>query len=246
VLVRLGTFTAALERPSRPPSSAHDSDDGRERLVYDDLTLYSTSAEDCLVAHLTLIVPTGMRLLVTGTDEARRALFRATALGRDKPGGRVVYPSSQRILFLPERPYLPPAKLRELVVRSGREHEIHDENIETVLRDLGLGPALRRVGGLDIEGDFSHVLSLAEQQLLAVARVVLARPAFVVLHNPGTTLAPEQLSLALARFSEASITYLTLGGTDGPPGSYDAVLELHAGGAWGFRSGSASERSRVG
>jgi putative ATP-binding cassette transporter len=104
-----------------------------------------------------------------------------------------------------------------------------------VLRGLGLEAALKRVGGLDVEGDYSHVLSLGEQQLLAVARVVLARPAFVVLHNPGSTLAPEQLELALARLTDASITYLTLGGVDGPPGAYDAVLELHAGGAWGVR-----------
>jgi putative ATP-binding cassette transporter len=90
------------------------------------------------------------------------------------------------------------------------------------------------VGGLDVEGDFSHVLSLGEQQLLTLARVVLASPAFVVLHNPGTTLAPEQLSQALARLSEAGITYLTFG-MEAPHGVYDAVLELHAGGTWGFR-----------
>src|SRR5690606_5885488 len=62
-------------------------------------------------------------------------------------------------------------------------------------------------------------------QLLTLARVVLARPAFAVLHNPGTTLAPEQLTRAMARLSEANITYLTFG-TEGPPGVYDAVLEL--------------------
>jgi putative ATP-binding cassette transporter len=141
-------------------------------------------------------------------------------------------------LFLPERPYVPSATLRELVVHSGSEHVPDDEAIEGVLRDLGLDSALSRVGGLDEECDFAHALSLGEQQLLAVARVVLAAPIFVVLHNPDSTLAPEQLELALTRFRAASITYLTLGVSDTPSGLYDSVLEIHAGGHWGFRRAS--------
>ena len=54
-----------------------------------------------------------MRLLVTGTDEARRALFRATARGRDGQEHRVVCPGAQRVLFLPERPYVPAGTLNE-------------------------------------------------------------------------------------------------------------------------------------
>jgi putative ATP-binding cassette transporter len=235
VLVRIGTFSAALERTSSPPRAPREDEAGTPRLVFDNLTLFSASSGECLIAGLSLTVPAGTRLLVTGTDEARRALFRATALGHSGPEGCVVHADAQRVLFLPERPYVPPATLRELTLRTGHEHDLRDEEIVAVLRSLTLEPVLKRVGGLDIEGDFSHLLSLGEQQLLAVARVVLAAPAFVVLHNPGSTLAPEQLTLALARLSQASITYLTLGGVDAPPGSYDAVLELHAGGTWGFR-----------
>jgi len=235
VLVRLGSFSAALDRPRRMSTSLNAAGDA-EQLVFDDLSLHSKSTGECLVAHLKLSVRTGTRLLVTGTDEARRALFQATALGRGVPEGRVLYPGEQRVLFLPERPYIPPATLRELIVRSGHEHDFSDGQLEELLRELGLGSALKRVGGLDLEGDFSHVLALGEQQLLALARVVFAQPAFVVLHNPATTLAPEQLEAGLARLDRANITYLTLGGTDAPPERYDAVLEIHAGGTWGFRT----------
>jgi putative ATP-binding cassette transporter len=235
VLVRLGGFTAALDRPSAAPAAAAANGDGREQLIYDGLTLRSPDTGECLVDRLSLTIAPGTRLLVVGTDEARRALFRATALGRNAREGVVTYPGSERVLFLPERPYVPPATLRELIVRSGHEHSVSDQGIELVLRDLGLGRALTRVGGLDLEGDFSHALSLGEQQLLAVARVVLARPAFVVLHNPASTLAPEQLTLALGRLAQAGISYLTLGSDDGLDFAHNAVLELHAGGAWEFR-----------
>lgn len=234
VLVRLGRLTAAVEGVSAPAPPATVNDAEPEQLRYDDLTLRSPSDGELLVSHLTVAIPTGTRLLISGTDEARRALFRATALGRDAPEGRVVRPASERILCLPERPHVPPGTVRELLVRTGHEHLVSDEAIHAVLDELGLEPALRRVGGLQVEGDWGHSLSLGEQQLLAFARVLLAAPAFAVIQSPGTTLAPEQLSRALRLLSEANITYLVFGGID-VPGAYDAVLELHAGGTWGFR-----------
>ncbi|RYZ01712.1 MAG: ABC transporter ATP-binding protein/permease [Myxococcales bacterium] len=234
VVARLGTFRAAMERHGEPARLPSETNEGPERLVYEDVTLQAAGAEERLVSHLTITVLAGTRLLVIGTDEARRALFRATALGRTTPEGRIVRPGPERILFLPERPYVPPGTLRELIVRGGQE-ESTDERVLDVLRSLGLEPAVKRLGGLDVEGDWGHVLSLGEQQLLAVARVLLAAPAFVVLQNPGTSLAPEQLARALAQLSEASISYLAFGGSSAPTTAYDAVLEIHADGTWSFR-----------
>jgi putative ATP-binding cassette transporter len=235
VLVRIGAFSAALEQPRPQPRPSTEDEPKDDRLIFRGLTLYSRSSGECLVAGLSLTIKPGMRLLVTGTAEARLALFRAAALGRDAPAGRVIHPGAQRVLFLPERPYVPPATLRELTVRSGHEREVSDAEIVGVLRELGLGHALERIGGLDVQGDFAHILSLGEQQLLAVARVVLAAPSFVVLQNPGVTLAPEQLAQALAQLTRARVTYLTLGALEAPPGAYDTILEIHADGAWDLR-----------
>jgi putative ATP-binding cassette transporter len=237
-VVRLNAFSAALELPKRALSASASSEDGSERLIYEAVTLYSRRGDECLVRDLRVSIEPGTRVLVTATDEARRALFRATALGGDAPSGRIAYPPLGRVMFVPERPYVPAATLRELVLQEGLERHTDDGAIEAVLRELDLMPALMRVGGLDVEGDFGHTLSLGEQQLLAVARVVLAAPTFVVLLNPGSTLAPEQLELALARLAAASVTYLTLGGDDSPAFAYDSVLEIHAGGTWGFRRDS--------
>lgn len=234
VLARLDSLTTAVQRASARAGAPIETSEGAERLVYEDVTLRSRSGSELLVAHLSVTLLTGTRLLVTGTDAARRALFRATALGRDVPEGRISRPPLERILFLPERPHVPPGTLRELVASSGTEHDVGDARIYAVLSDLGLASAVERVGGLDVEDDWGHSLSLGEQQLLAIARILLAGPAFAVLQNPSTTLAPEQLARVLSLLSEASITYLAFGGA-APPGAYDAVLELHAGGTWSFR-----------
>jgi putative ATP-binding cassette transporter len=89
-----------------------------------------------------------------------------------------------------------------------------------------------------VERDWDDVLSLGEQQLLAVARVRLATPAFAVLQSPGTTLGPEQVAQCLGVLGRASITYLVLGGAELPPDAYDAVLEIGAAGAWTWQPSS--------
>jgi putative ATP-binding cassette transporter len=232
VVVRLGALTRAVEQAHARPRLPSETPEGPYRLIYDEVTLHARDERELLIAHLTLTVPLGTRLLVTGTDEARRALFRATALGRDTLEGRILRPSADQMLFLPERPHVPPGTLRELIVRTGQEHQVTDTQIAEVLSELGLQAALRRVGGLDVEGDWGHSLSLGEQQLFTVARVILARPAFAVLQTPSTTLAPEQLTRALALLTAAHITYVVFGGAHGIASGFDAVLELHAGGTW--------------
>jgi putative ATP-binding cassette transporter len=169
------------------------------------------------------------------------ALFRATAGLWEAGAGRIVRPPAEQIMFVPERPYLPPGTLREVVLRTKRESGVPEQAIAGVLRALGLEAMLARVGGLDVERDWDDVLSLGEQQLLSVARVRLAAPAFAVLQSLGTTLAPEQVASSLRLLSDASITCLAIGKTEGSPDPFDAVLELRAAGAWSWRLASPSQ-----
>src|SRR5439155_17234963 len=142
-----------------------------------------------LVRGASVSVPGGTRVLIAGpNDTAKVALFRASAGIWEHGSGRIVRPGLDAILFLPERPYLPPGTLRDVLVRTGREGVIGDEQTATLLHVLGLEPVLERTGGLDVERDWDDVLSLAEQQLLSVARVVLAAPRFAFLERPRTAL----------------------------------------------------------
>jgi putative ATP-binding cassette transporter len=242
VLVRLGTFEAAMGKEASATLSPIRNGEEPKQLIYDNLTLHSDVSGEVLLDRLTLTVPGGSRLLVTGTEEARRALFRATVLGRDGQEPRVLCPGADQLLFLPERPYVPAGTLRELVVGPGQEQALGEPQIQEVLHELGLDRTLKRLGGLDVEGDFGHLLSLSEQQLLAVAHVALEKPAFTLLLNPGATLAPEQLARVLRLLSKAGIAYLAVGGADASRSAYDAVLELHANGTWSLRGISGEWR----
>jgi putative ATP-binding cassette transporter len=189
-----------------------------------------------LVKDLSAEVRHGTRLLVTGPNEvARVALLRAVAGLWDTGTGRVVRPPLDEILFLPQRPYLPPGTLRELLLRTGREHLIPDEKLLAALHEFGLGAVLQRAGGLDAERDWPAELSLEEQQRVTLARLTLAGPCFAFLDRPGSTLGPGQVRRALRRLSAGSISYVTLGEATEAAGEYDTVLELEADGGWSWK-----------
>ena len=100
---------------------------------------------------------------------------------------------------------------------------------------MGLGSIAAGAGGLDSERDWPATLSLREQQLLALSRLILARPAFAMLDRVNVVLEPAQFRQALRRLDENSITYVALAEHAELLEQYDAVLEIGADGAWSLR-----------
>jgi putative ATP-binding cassette transporter len=142
------------------------------------------------------------------------------------------------LLFLPQRPYLPPGTLRELLTGAGRESVMPDEEVLTLLHDRGLGPVLQRAGGLDAERDWLSELSLEEQQLLALTRLSLASPCFAFLDRPGSVVGSHKLGQALKQLSANSISYVMLGRATDANGVFDAVLDIQDDGRWEWKPAS--------
>ena len=204
-----------------------------DRVAFDALTLRSPRSGRDLVKALSASVPRGKRLLIIAPNEsAKTALFRATAGLWDAGEGRILRPNDRALMFLPERPYLPPGTLRQLVTPSDSNGSFTDERILANLRALKLEPALVRAGGLDVERNWNELLSLGEQQLLAFARVILAEPAFVMLDHPTRALSECQIDELLAMLRERGMTYITLGDEDDDPAAYDEVLVVAQDGTW--------------
>jgi len=232
VISRLGSLVDAIEGVPMPAGSTIEVHEDESRVAYERLTLLGSVGDHVLVRELSISVPRGTRVLVAGPNDAvKQALLRATAGLWESGRGRIVRPGLDDILFLPERPYLHPGTLRDLLVPSGRG-DVADEGIGSLLRGLALDDALERTGGLDVERDWDDTLSLGEQQLLSVARVVLAAPRFVFLERPRAALGSEQVERILRLFSERSITYVTLGNGADALDDYDAVLEIAGDGGW--------------
>ncbi len=234
VIARLSALVGAVEKgpPSGRTGVAVVGDGGR--IAFEGLTLYSPEGGREVLKNLTADIPRGTRVLIIGPNEAARmALFRATAGIWPTGVGTLVRPPLEEIFFLPQRPYLPPRTLRDLLL-TGQEQVMSDDEIMAALRDAGLDSVPARAGGLDSEHDWTTMLSVAEQQLLALTRLTLARPAFAMLDRVTAALKPAQIRQALRRLDENSITYITFAEDAASLELYDALLEIDADGAWSW------------
>jgi putative ATP-binding cassette transporter len=235
VVARLGSLSEAVEQAQTTPCRIETREDN-ERVAYESLMLHSPTDGRVLIEDLSISVPRGGRALVRSESRAAGiALFRATAGIWDNGTGRIYRPSLDAIHFVPERPYLPIGTLREALLRTGREKVVGDAEIRAALRELGIEGLIERAGGLDIEKDWEEVFSLGEQQLLAVARVLLTAPPFVLLDRIGTALETEQVPLAFKVLGEHGISYIAFEGDGEGSGAFNAVLEIAADGKWRWR-----------
>jgi putative ATP-binding cassette transporter len=236
VTERLGALGDAIDRVRPASRRAIETVEDRGRVAWEGLTLRAPNGDRLLVNDLSAEVRHGARLLVTGPNEAARvALLRALAGLWVAGSGRIVRPPLDEILFLPQRPYLPPGTLRELLLRTGKERVTPDEKLLTAVHEFGLGAVMQRAGGFDAELDWPAELSLEEQQLVTLARLSLAGPCFAFLDRPGSTLGSTQIRQVLQRLSAGSISYVTLGEATEFIQDYDTLLELEADGTWSWK-----------
>lgn len=232
VTARLHSLSEGIEKSHRN-SSAIVLEEAPDRVEFRGVTLHSADKSRLLISDLNLVVPRGSRWLVMAKDDAPKvALFRATAGVWDCGGGEIIRPGLDEILFLPERPYLPPGTLREALLRTGKETLTPDSAILEILARLGISDVVARANGLDADQDWDNLFSISEQHLLSISRILMAKPIFALLDRPGSSLNESQIALILDMFSEQGIGVMILSKNGESRLSYDAILEITPDGSW--------------
>jgi putative ATP-binding cassette transporter len=235
VVARLGALWEAMAsgQDKAAKSSSITSCADCPGMEFKDLTLYSERSGRLLVKELNLSLKPGARLLIHAPSQSTcLALLRAPAGLWHSGQGHIRHPGLDKLLFLPQRPYLPPGNLRQLLLPGDRTQEIDDADVQALFEQLALQPLFMRIGGLEVELDWNEQLSLGEQQMLAVARLILSKPLFVFLDRPGSALKHWQQRLVFDLLQKRGIGYLTLGAVDDPDEGYEAFLDIAADGRW--------------
>ncbi|KAB2641175.1 MAG: ABC transporter ATP-binding protein/permease [Verrucomicrobia bacterium] len=244
VTARLNGLGEAMEQARNTQPSAIALEEARERVEFDGVTLFSSDGKRRLIGELSLVVARGQCWLVTCLeDEPKVALLRAMAGIWENGSGRIVRPGLDDILFLAERPYLPPGMLRDILVRMDNAGTTADAAIHEVLDKLDLTEVVRRLGGLQAHEDWDDLLAIGEQHLFSVARILLAKPAFVVLDRPGSALPKEQIRRILDLLLEQGMGVVVLAKNGESDLRFDACLELSCDGRWSVTSQPTAEQA---
>jgi len=194
-----------------------------------------TAANVALVRDLNLELPPSSSLLIRGqSGVGKTTLLRAIAGLWPYAQGTVVRPRDQQSLFLPQKPYLPLGTLRSSLYYPGIPAQTDDLAAE-ILSRCHLGHLVDR---LDEDNDWTRILSLGEQQRVAIGRVLLNRPLVVFLDEVSSAL-DEGLEHAMYRLLREALpgtTLVSVGHRSSLLGLHTRVLELLGEGKWRFRA----------
>jgi len=160
-----------------------------------------------LLSPTTLELKPGEHVLVTGPSGAGKStLFRALAGIWPYWKGRIRLPRGARLLFLPQKPYLPIGTLKHAVAYPDDPSKYSDLEVAEALAGVGLANL-----GKDLERseNWAQLLSGGEQQRVAFARALLNRPDWLFLDEATASL-PDEAQQGLYRLLKEKLPHTTL------------------------------------
>ena len=187
VVERLAGFERALEHVR------HRSTDSGVRRAEGRPTHLSVKGVDLdlpdgkpLMANINFSLLRGETVLLGGASgSGKSTLVRAIAgiwpFGR----GEIHVPRGARVLFLPQRPYLPIGSLRDVVSYPMSGGGVEDSTLREALEAVGLTDI---AGRLDEEANWALQLSPGEQQRVAFARTLVQKPGWLFLDEATSAL----------------------------------------------------------
>jgi putative ATP-binding cassette transporter len=139
-----------------------------------------------LTSPFSLTIERGQRWLVTGPSGSGKSVFFRAMAGIWPYGrGTVDRPADARMLFLPQKSYLPAGTLADALCYPSRSDAYAETALREVLRACRLDGLIERLGDV---ANWSTTLSPGEQQRLAFARALLQAPDFLFLDEATSAL----------------------------------------------------------
>ena len=212
VVLRLLGFERALARVRAEATveGVHHGTGGADSLTLDRVNLTLPGGRP-LMEDVSFDIRPGDTALISGPSGAGKStLFRAIAgiwpFGR----GDVRLPRDARVLFLPQKPYLPIGTLREVVSYPTPLTGVSDAALRQALEAVGL-PEL--AGRLDETTHWALALSPGEQQRIAFARALVQKPEWLFLDEATSALdeETEERLYALLRDQLPATTVVSVG-----------------------------------
>ncbi len=141
-----------------------------------------------LLEKITFSLNQGENVLIKGiSGSGKSTLLRAIAGIWPFVEGKINLPERNQLMFIPQKPYIPLGTLREALLYPGSK-PVSDDELRLLLARCQIGYLQDK---LDLTADWSHVLSVGEQQRLAFVRAHIQQPIWLFLDEATSALDEE-------------------------------------------------------
>ncbi len=222
---RLRDLLGAVEAVRAQPTEIHIDRTGGTDIAVQGLALRKPGGEP-LANIPPLRLQQGERWLLRGTSGAGKStLLRAVAGIWPYGEGEIRHPGAGRLMFLPQRSYIPQGTLKAALCYPGQPGDFDDERVRQVLREVRLPELADRLHDTD---RWQQKLSGGEQQRLAIGRALLQRPDYLFLDEATSALDPDTEQALYQALLEALPhgTLVSVAHRESLAGYHDHVLDL--------------------
>ena len=179
-----------------------------------------------VISEATVEIRPGERVLIVGESGiGKSTLFRAVAGLWRWGSGTIRLPDPKRMMFMPQRPYLPLGTMRAAIAYPDPSETFATAEFESVMKRVGLSEFL---GAMDLAGRLDKNLSLGQQQLVGFARLLLHEPRWVFLDEATSALdeVSQQRVMSIFASELADATVLSIGHRPGLESFHTRTLHL--------------------
>ncbi len=238
---RLGEFYESLEDSSSSYPIKEDVKvqvtyidyDNSDRIALERVTLKTPNYLRTLIENLSVMVSPQHHLLIMGASgSGKSSLLRAIAQLWTSGTGLIVHPEPEKMLFLPQRPYMIVGTLRQQLLYPNLTEKINDNRLQEILEMVNLPNLAERFGGFDTQENWENILSLGEQQRVAFARILVNQPRYAILDESTSALDVTNEAYLYQKLSQQGTTYISVGHRPTLVEYHQQLLTIFEGGKW--------------
>ena len=206
VVMRLTYFGRHMHEVSQQAEQFHVERFATSEAVSVEQMQVNLPDDTALLQDINFTLQPGRNVLIKGVSgSGKSTLLRALAGIWPFVTGKINLHKTEELMFIPQKPYIPLGTLREALLYPGKK-PLSDEELLYLLDLCQIGYLRDK---LDLVADWSHVLSVGEQQRLAFVRAHIQKPKWLFL-DEATSALDEDTEAAMYALLAERLTQTTL------------------------------------